>query len=83
MEIFGAQLFNAFDLNKNNNVDFNEFLIAISLTQDSDPKQKLTFAFRMYDINRGIQKNYLNKVLKLFLLNLVRFLKTINSIFTK
>lgn len=51
LQLFGAQIFNAFDANKNGRIDFCEFLIAISLTTDSDPEQKLRFAFKMYDIN--------------------------------
>lgn len=44
-----AQLFNAFDTDRSGTVDFGEFLIAISLAKDTDPKQKLRFAFKMYD----------------------------------
>ena len=46
-------MFNAFDTDGSGYVDFNEFLIAVSLTSDNDdPKRKLEFAFNMYDINR-------------------------------
>lgn len=48
-EMFCEQLFNAFDTDRSGKVDFHEFLIAISLANDSDPKQKLRFAFKMYD----------------------------------
>ena len=34
-------------------MDFYEFLIAISLSSDKDPKSKLRFAFKMYDIDQN------------------------------
>ena len=48
-------MFNAFDQDNSGTVDFNEFLIAISLTSDKfkdEPRKKLEFAFNMYDSNR-------------------------------
>lgn len=48
-DMFCGQLFNAFDADRSGCVDFSEFLIAISLAKDADPKQKLRFAFKMYD----------------------------------
>ena len=47
--MFCAQLFNAFDTDRSGTVDFPEFLVAISLAKDSDPRQKMRFAFKMYD----------------------------------
>ena len=54
-ELLCKQMFNAFDQDNSGRVDFNEFLIAISLTSDKfkdDPRKKLEFAFNMYDSNR-------------------------------
>ncbi len=54
-EFFVTQLFNAFDSDNSGKVDFKEFLLAISFVSDKDSKQKLRFAFKMYDIDRDGQ----------------------------
>jgi calcium-dependent protein kinase len=55
LEVFGNQLFNAFDANSNGRIDFAEFLVAISFTTNDDPHRKLSFAFKMYDQNHDGQ----------------------------
>ena len=41
--------FSAFDFDKNGYVDFGEFLIAYVATTNGDPREKLKFAFDVYD----------------------------------
>lgn len=65
-ERFCDQLFNAFDFDKNGSVDFVEFLIALSLTQNPDPKQQLSFIFKMYDLDGNNQLD-LNEIEKIIL----------------
>lgn len=50
-DMFCSQLFNAFDINHSKYVNFDEFILAISLAKDGDDSDKLRFAFRMYDVN--------------------------------
>jgi Ca2+-binding EF-hand superfamily protein len=51
---------------KSGKVDFYEFLIAISLSSDKDPKTKLRFAFKMYDIdqNKMLDINEIENIIK-------------------
>ena len=66
LEVLGAQIFNAFDSNKNGRIDFNEFLIATALTCVNDPQQRLRFVFKMYDLN-GDNKLDVSEVEKIIL----------------
>lgn len=50
-ETLCSQLFNAFDTDKSGHVNFHEFLIAVSFAKTADPKQKLRFVFKMYDLD--------------------------------
>jgi len=52
-EKFSEYVFKTFDTDGSGEVDFDEFLIAISLTAKRDPKQKLEWAFSMYDIDNS------------------------------
>lgn len=65
-DMFCAQLFNAFDTDRSGTVNFNEFLLAISLSKDADPKQKLRFAFKMYDLDND-NKLTLNEIEKIII----------------
>jgi neuronal calcium sensor 1 len=52
---FYKLLFNFLDVDKSKTVDFNEFLIAVSLTGQIEPKEKLRFAFKMFDTDGNKQ----------------------------
>ncbi|CAF0991603.1 unnamed protein product [Didymodactylos carnosus] len=54
-----------FDTDSSGNIDFGEFLIAISITAQQDPKKKLEWAFSMYDIDRNgyIDKKEMRKIM--------------------
>lgn len=52
-EVFCSQLFTAFDIDKSGKVDFLEFLVAVTLATDPDPRNQLSFVFRMYDNDRN------------------------------
>ncbi|CAF0780141.1 unnamed protein product, partial [Didymodactylos carnosus] len=47
-EKFSEYVFKTFDTDGSGEVDFDEFLIAISLTAKQDPKQKLDWVFSLY-----------------------------------
>lgn len=48
-EKFSAEVFKLFDTDKSGKIDFTEFLIAISVSDNGDLKSKLHLAFNMYD----------------------------------
>ena len=49
---------------ENEKIDFNEFLIATSITLHGNEKDKLKMAFSLYDINRNgrIEKKEMKKI---------------------
>jgi Ca2+-binding EF-hand superfamily protein len=52
-------MFNAFDDNLSGDINFVEFLTAISLSGKASADEKLHLAFKMYDTNRnGHLENY-------------------------
>ncbi|CAF3197067.1 unnamed protein product [Rotaria socialis] len=65
-EKFCEYIFRAFDNDSSGNIDFCEFLIAISITAQEEPKKKLEWAFSMYDIDRNgfIEKKEMKKIME-------------------
>ena len=51
-EAFCDHVFRTFDHDNSGHIDFKEFMLAISVTSAKDPKEKLTWAFTMYDKNK-------------------------------
>ena len=50
-EAFCCHIFRVFDDNDSKTLEFREFLMAIAVTQLTAEKDKLTWAFRLYDID--------------------------------
>ncbi|KAM3179763.1 hypothetical protein ACTXT7_000046 [Hymenolepis weldensis] len=65
---FYAHLFRTFDQDNSGQIDFSEFLSAISITQSGGPEEKLGLAFQLYDIdgNGHIEESEMNEIIKLY-----------------
>ncbi|CAF1365003.1 unnamed protein product [Adineta steineri] len=50
---FCTHVFKTFDTDNSGEIDFVEFLIAISVTSHGDIREKLNMAFNMYDIDKN------------------------------
>lgn len=50
-ERYCAHVFRTFDTDGSGWIDFKEFLMAVGMTSAKEPKDKLKWAFRMYDVN--------------------------------
>lgn len=63
---FCGHVFKTFDTDASGEIDFVEFLIAISVTSQGDIKDKLQMAFNMYDIdgNGKIDKKEMVKIIE-------------------
>ncbi len=48
---FCGHAFKVFDTDNSGEIDFQEFLIAISVTAQGDIRKKLVLAFKMYDVD--------------------------------
>ena len=56
-KLFCDHVFRSFDLDRNGYVDFREFLLALQMTsKDSEPREKLSWAFNLYDTDGNWRK---------------------------
>ncbi|BHF78392.1 neuronal calcium sensor [Sparganum proliferum] len=63
---FCTHVFRTFDKDNSGKIDFKEFLLAINITSGGQPKEKLDWAFQMYDINGNgtIEKGEMVEIIK-------------------
>lgn len=50
-DTFCEHVFRSFDNDNSGKIDFKEFLVAINMTSGGSPRDKLEWAFNMYDID--------------------------------
>lgn len=53
IEEIAEYVFNAFDTDKNGMISFNEFLMGYAMTSRGDQKEKLSYAFDLYDLDNS------------------------------
>ncbi|KAI9096606.1 hypothetical protein DFS34DRAFT_650699 [Phlyctochytrium arcticum] len=51
--LFLERLFNAFDLDGNQRIDFKEFIKGLSTFMKGTPEEKMELSFRLYDIDKS------------------------------
>ena len=56
-KIVSDLIFSTFDKDKNNFIDFNEFIIATHCTANSSPEDKLRWVFQLYDKVSNIKES--------------------------
>ena len=59
-------VFRTFDRDKNNTIEFSEFLLAINVMGNGTVEEKLMWSFKMFDIddNGSIDRNEMKKIIK-------------------
>jgi Ca2+-binding EF-hand superfamily protein len=59
-------LFKSFDTDGSGEIDFVEFMMAVSVTAKGDVKEKLTLAFKMFDIdkNGSVDRKEMEKIME-------------------
>lgn len=64
-EKFSAELFKLFDTDHSGKIDFQEFLVAISVSSSTDLRKKLQMAFDLYDTNDNgrIERKEMEKII--------------------
>ena len=64
-EKFSNEIFKLFDTDKSGKIDFKEFLVAISASDNGDVKKKLHLAFNLYDVNQNgrVDKKEMEKII--------------------
>ena len=62
---FCNHVFRTFDTDKNGEINFVEFLLAINVTLSGTPLEKLKYAFKLYDIdgNGIIDQGEMNRII--------------------
>lgn len=50
-EAFAKILFNAYDMDKNGTIDFQEFVLTMNIASKGSPAEKLSWAFDLYDLD--------------------------------
>lgn len=65
-EEFCTHVFRTFDKDNSGKIDFKEFLLAINITSGGRPKEKLEWAYQMYDIdgNGTIERNEMIEIIR-------------------
>jgi len=63
---FCNHVFKVFDFDNSGQIDFTEFLIAISVTAQGDAQKKLSMAFKMYDMDKNgrVDKKEMEKIIE-------------------
>merc|ERR1719369_112759 len=61
---FSENMFRVFDTDNTGVINFREFLVAMNITSNGTPEEKLSFAFNLYDVNGDGNIEYL-EMLKL------------------